>query len=519
MANTLNAQLQAKGKHRPELTPEEAASVFRIGVFIKGRWIAAGGVVSVALLATQVFNVSFPLLPVFIISAVMAVYNLVLFLQARSFITEAGGSPPQGMDVALRRLLKLPRVSSPLIEKVRAAGNIHIALDLVVLTALLHFTGGIENPFIFYFIFPVIIAGILLHYRVVYVLATFAIILATLLVGLEYFGVIPHVHLEGYTPAAIYKQETYILGILVSLAISLYASAYMVTNISGELRKRQREILALKDSGLRVKTKELRDVTKELVKLEKGREQLLSFLAIVSHDLKAPLAAVQSYLQLMVGGFAGEMADKHKHMLNRSSQRITELLKLISDLLDISRIESGHIVQEMEEVSLSQAAKDSVENVRGLAEEKKIRLKVEIPKSLPAITASGLRLKQVITNLLANAIKFTPNNGLIKLRITNTESDTQVEVTDTGDGIGADELPKIFNDFYRSSDVKKAGTGLGLSIAKRIVEAHGGRIWAESPNPEDKLGRGSKFTFILPRSSALNAKEQSGKKTIKMRKP
>jgi len=518
MANKLTAQLQAKGKHRPELTPEEAALIYRLGVFIKGRWIATGGVVIAALLATQVFNISFPLPPVLIICYAMAVYNFLLFLQARSLKAEASSSQ-QGLDVTIRRWLRLPKVTSPLIEKARATGNIHIFLDLVALTALLHFTGGIENPFIFYFVFHVIIAGVLLHYRVAYGLATFAVFLATLLVGLEYFGVIPHVHLEGFTSATIYKQETYILGVLVSLATCLYASAYMVTNISGELRKRQRETVALKDSGLKVKTKELRDATRELVKLEKGREQLLSFLAIVAHDLKAPLSAVQSYLQLMVGGFAGEMADKHKHMLGRSSQRITELLNLISDLLDISRIESGHIVQEMDEISLSQVAQDSVENVRGLAEERKIRLKVEIPKPLHAIMASETRLKQVITNLLANAIKFTPDKGLIKLRITNTGSDTQVEVTDTGDGIGADDLPKIFNDFYRSDDTKKAGTGLGLSIAKRIVEAHGGRIWAESPNPEDKLGRGSKFTFILPKSLALNAKEQSGKKTMKMRKP
>jgi len=511
MANKLNAKLQAKRERRPELTPEEAALVLRISVFIKGRWIAAVGIIITALLATQVFDVNFPLTPIFIICAIIAVYNFVLFLQARSFMAEAGGLPSQGLDVALRRLLRLPSATSPLIERVRVIGNIQIALDLVVLTILLHFTGGIENPFIFYFVFHVIIAGILLHYRVAYALATFAVFLAMLLVGLEYFGVIPHVHLEGFTSATLYKQEVYILGILVSLATCLYASAYMVTNISGELRKRQRETVTLKDSGLRVKTKELRDTTRELVKLEKGREQLLSFLAIVAHDLKAPLSAVQSYLQLMVGGFAGKMSDKHKHMLDRSSQRITELLNLISDLLDISRIESGHIVQEMEEISLSQVAQDSVENVRGLAEERKIGLKMEIPESLPAITASATRLKQVITNLLSNAIKFTPDKGLIKLRITDTGSDTQVEVTDTGDGIGADALPKIFNDFYRSDDTKKAGTGLGLSIAKRIVEAHGGRIWAESPNPEDKLARGSKFTFILPKSIVPNAKKQRGK--------
>ena len=255
MTSKVSAQVPVKRKHPHELTPEEAASISRIGVFIKGRWIAVGGVAIAALLATQVFNVSFPLLPVFIICAFMVAYNIVLILRARTIIAGLGGPPPRGLDVELRRLLRLPKVTSPLIEKIRAAGNIHIALDLVVLTILLHFTGGVENPFIFYFVFHVIIAGILLHYRVAYVLATFAVILATSLVGLEYYGVIPHVHLEGFSSATLYQEGTYILGVLVSLALCLYASAYMVSNISGELRKRQREVVGIRDSGLKEKTK------------------------------------------------------------------------------------------------------------------------------------------------------------------------------------------------------------------------------------------------------------------------
>jgi len=509
-------------EHKPELTPEESALVIRIGVFVAMRWIAIAGVLIASLLAIQVFNISFPLLPVYIICAGMAVYNIVLFLQARSLKAEASGSTPQGLAVSLRRLFTnlglLPKATSPLIEKTRAIGNIHIILDLLTLTVLLHFTGGIENPFIFYFVFHVIIAGILLHYRVVYFVATAAIILVLLLVGLEYSGVIPHVHLEGFTSASLYKQGTYILGVLFALATCLYGSAFMVTHISGELRKRQREVVALKDSGLREKMKELKEANKELAKLEKGRGHLLNFLGIVAHDLKAPLSAVQSYLQLMVGGFAGEMADKQRHMLDRSSQRITELLNLISDLLDISRIEAGQIVSEMEEVSLKSAVEVSVENVRGLAKERKIGLKVEMPKSLPQIKASGIRLQQVITNLLTNAIKFTPDKGAIKLRVADRESDIQMEVMDTGVGIAAEDLPKIFDDFYRSNDREKAGTGLGLSIVKRVVEAHGGRIWAESPNPEDKLARGSKFTFTLPKSLILTTRRRGEKKPVE-RKP
>jgi len=448
------------------------------------RWIAIGCVLVASLLATQVFNIHFSLLPIYIIVAIMAWYNLMLFVQVRDIKAEASGSRPKGMvmplRLPLRRLLMLPKATSPLVAQARAISNLHIFLDLVVLTA--HFTGGIENPFIFYFIFHVIIAGILLHRRVAYVVASAAIFLVLLLVGLEYNGVIPHVHLEGFTFANRYEQGTYALGVLVALATCLYAAAYMVTHLSRELRRQQRELVSLRDSAIREKTKDLREATKELTKLEEGRKHLLRFLGIVAHDLKAPLSAVQSYLQLMTGGFAGEMTDKQKHMLERSSTRITEQLHLISDLLDISRIEAGQMITEFEKVSLSQTVKDSLENVRGLAKEQKIGLKVERPKSLPQIKASGARLQQVMTNLLANAIKFTPEKGVVRLRIST------------------EDLPKIFDDFYRGIEPTKEGTGLGLSIAKRIVEAHGGRIWAESPNPDDESARGSKFTFTLPKN-------------------
>ena len=496
---------------RPELTPEEAALVLRIGVFVKMRWLAIVGVLIASLLATQVFNISFPLLPVYLICAAMTLYNFWFFYQARSLKAEASGSLPQTMAVPLRRLLTIPKATSPLIDKARATGDIHIGIDLVVLTILLHFTGGIENPFIFYFVFHVIISGVLLHYRVAYVVATAAISLVLLLVGLEYSGVIPHVHLEGFASAGLYQQGTYILGILIALATCLYASAYMVTNISGELRKRQREVVALQQKGLREKTKELKEAVKELAKLEEGRKHLLRFLAIASHDLKAPLSAVQSYLQLMIGGFVGEMVERQKHMVERSSQRITELLELISDLLDISRIEGGQIVREMEEVSLSQVVEGSIENVRALAKEKKISLDMEMPRLLPKLRASSARLQQVITNLLTNAIKFTPERGEIKLRVAEREGDIQVEVLDTGDGIAAEDLPNIFNDFYRGGDKEKTGTGLGLSIAKRIIEAHGGKIWAESPNPEDKKARGSKLTFTLTKNLVLANKKRGRK--------
>ena len=205
-------------------------------------------------------------------------------------------------------------------------------------------------------------------------------------------------------------------------------------------------------------------------------------------------------------------------MVERSSKRVTELLALISDLLDVSRIEGGQIVREMEDISLSSVVKESMESVSALASEKGIKLNAEIPASLPELRASGVRLQQVITNLLTNAIKFTPEKGEIKLRVAGREDEIQVAVMDTGAGIDAEDLPKIFDDFYRGSDTEKAGTGLGLAIARRIVEAHGGKIRAESPNPEDKKARGSKFTFTLSRSPSTAGTTEDKKEKVRKEK-
>ncbi len=236
----------------------------------------------------------------------------------------------------------------------------------------------------------------------------------------------------------------------------------------------------------------------ELTKLEEEKTQFLRFLGIAAHDLKAPLAAIQSYIGVMLGGYSGELNEKQRNMLERSSYRITELLNLISDLLDIPRIESGQIVQEMTEISLRQVVRNCLSDQRSLAKEKGLKLKVELPETLPKIRGSNPRLQQVITNLVNNAINYT-SKGTITVRVKEGNKDIEVEVMDTGIGIPPEDLPRMFEDFFRASNVEIKGTGLGLAIARRIVEAHGGRIWVESPCPES--GNGCRFTFTLPKGN------------------
>jgi signal transduction histidine kinase len=360
---------------------------------------------------------------------------------------------------------------------------------------MLHFTGGIENPFIFFFVFHIVLASIGLNYRVVYLLSTIAIVLVIALVGLEYWRVIPHVNLEGFVLATRYRDPSRILAVLAALAFLLYGTTYVTTAVAGELRKRQRQVVELRERLLAEKTGELERASDEIADLEEERSRFLRFIGIAAHDLKAPLTAIQGFLWVMLGGFAGEISDKQKNMLERSTHRIKELLTLISDLLDIPRIETGQIVQEMKDISLRQVIKRSLDTQSSLAKEKGIKLKVEIPEGLPKIKGSASRLQQVFTNLVDNAINYTPE-GSITVRVQERPEDVLVEVMDTGIGIPANDMPRLFEDFFRASNVDVKGTGLGLSISKRIVEAHGGKIWAESPWDGQA---GTKFSLTLPK--------------------
>jgi signal transduction histidine kinase len=391
---------------------------------------------------------------------------------------------------------ELNRIPAELyIPRVRQLIYSNIILDMLTLTVLLHFTGGMENPFVYFFVFHIVLASIGLNYKVVYLLSTTALVMVSLLYGLEAAGVIPHINLQGFVLPERYKDMSRVLVQLVVLAFMLYGTTYMTTGIVRDLRNRQRAV-AQHRQLLAEKISELERASDEIGKLKDERDKFLYFISVAAHDLKAPLTAIQGFLWVILGGFAGEITEKQKNMLERSTHRITELLDLISDLLDIPRIETGQIVQEMKEMSLQQVISNSVDGQRNLAERKGLVLIVDISKGLPKIKGSAPRLQQVVTNLVNNAINYTPK-GTVTVRAQEREDDVLVEVMDIGIGIPSDDMSRLFEDFFRASNVEIKGTGLGLSISRRIIEAHGGKMWAESPY--SGAISGTKLSFTLPR--------------------
>jgi len=229
---------------------------------------------------------------------------------------------------------------------------------------------------------------------------------------------------------------------------------------------------------------------------------LTYFLSIVSHELKRPLAAVENYIQILIGGYAGELSAKQQRLLERSKLRLTDLRNLISDILDFARIQPDQIRADFEWVEPSEIGAEAIEEVRLAADQKEITIRAVGSIQFQPLVAARRRLRQVISNLLANAIKFSPEGSTVTLAAHDNPEALVIEISDKGIGIPEEDQANIFEDFFRASNASEfGGAGLGLSIAKKIVDAHEGSIEIHSPyQPETS---GTKFTITLPRTLNL----------------
>ena len=231
---------------------------------------------------------------------------------------------------------------------------------------------------------------------------------------------------------------------------------------------------------------------------EKEIDQMKSdFISLVSHELRTPLTSIIGFVSFILDGKAGAINDRQRNSLARVQRQSKRLAALINDLLDISRIESGRIQMNQKTISLLEIVTQRLEEIRPQADEKSIQLDLTASESVPDILGDEARMGQVFTNLIGNAIKFTPNNGEVNVKVEADGNLLHVEVIDTGPGIPPEERQKIFDKFYQLSDIstrQQGGSGLGLSISKSIVEAHGGKLWIDDGNQ----GKGSNFQFVLP---------------------
>jgi signal transduction histidine kinase len=241
-----------------------------------------------------------------------------------------------------------------------------------------------------------------------------------------------------------------------------------------------------------------------LTQLSADRDRLRELIADISHELRTPIAALRTFTELQRDGEVDPAT--RAEFLERSAEQISRLEWLSTNLLDLSRIDAGIFPLDIRDDDLREPIRAAVEAHAPLAEQRSISLAAEVPGTPVRLRFDRERLVQLLGNLLGNALKFTPVGGEVVLRLVDEPRGPIVEVRDTGPGIPADELPRIFDRFYRGTnvgDARAGGSGLGLAIARSIAEMHGGRIEVESAP-----GAGSAFRLLLPRHVGAAAKDQ-----------
>ncbi len=266
-----------------------------------------------------------------------------------------------------------------------------------------------------------------------------------------------------------------------------------VLNREGGFTTEDQDVLTMLGSqaAIAIANALLYERTKELDRLKS------EFVAVVSHEVRTPLTSIKGSLELLGDDRFHRLPDPQKELLGICQANTERLITLINDILDFSKLEASKLPMTMEVVDLHHVLSEAVENIRSLAGMRKVEIDLRVDGTAGAVDADSMRIGQVITNLLGNAIKFSPDGGHVEIFASGDESLVTVSIKDYGRGIAPRDLNRLFQRFAQldSSTTRKAGgTGLGLVISKGIVEQHGGRIWVESA-----LDHGSTFSFSLPR--------------------
>ncbi len=431
---------------------------------IKLRWAAIAVLGIGTFFAARVMHVSLPENKLYFITGILFFYNFILFDYIKYLTWE-------GKELTTKTINRILMFQ--------------ISADLFILTAILHFSGGIENPFCFFFVFHMIIASIICSKLTSYIQASVAIVLFSLIVLLEYFGILYHYELTGFAAHRLYKDFTFVSGTLFVFSCTLVLVVYMTTSIVEQLREQE--------EGVEQANKMLSE--KDNIKNE--------YVLRLTHDIKGHLAAIESCINLVHNEMVGPLNEKQKDLVGRAYRRTLKAMSFITALLKITRLNlSGKLEKEL--VHFNRVISSAITVVQNRANQKNIKLSYEGTETVYDISGEQVLIEETLTNLLFNAIRYTPAGGSIVLTIKDKLSEYLVQIKDTGIGIPKGEEEKIFEEFYRAPNARKVerdGTGLGLSFAKQVVEKHGGKIWAEN-NPDG----GATFSFTLPKPQVTQAK-------------
>ncbi len=433
----------------PPLMSIEAST--RIDWFIRLRWLAVVGVLAFAAFGRILLQLQFAVMPFVFVAVLIALYNTgFLLLVRRTRLVDKWGD---------------------------GFASIQVGVDILVLTVLMHLGGGIENPFVSYYLFHTIIAAILLPWQKVCIQVLLASVCIAGLAIAELTGVLAHRNIEGFLPVEFYSDWKFVVVAVFSIITTLFVSAFLAASITQRLHKREKQLSQA-----------------NIILAEQDRMKS-RYVMRVAHDLAEPAGMITSCLRLVTQGLTGPIPEKAMDMVQRAQRKSEYLGQLVKDLLSLSRIKAAREIPKTE-VKLSEVIGQVFEELQPHVLEKKLVLEQKLPAALPAIYGNAEAIHELLGNLVANAVKYTLVDGRVEVSASNTDDKILVKVQDNGVGIPVEAVEHIFEEFYRADNVKAEaieGTGLGLSIVKQILDTHSGEIWVESE--QDK---GTTFSFTLP---------------------
>jgi signal transduction histidine kinase len=425
----------------------------------KLRWLAIAGVF-ISIISTKLISLNLPYFELLTLAGILIVHNIIFHFLYKL-------EEPKPENKKLRRLKNLVLFQ--------------IIIDLLLLTLLIHFSGGIENPFMFFYPFHIVISSILFSRKTSRRIAIFSILLLSLLAISEFFKLVPHYSV--YPHFQYYNDALCMVAILMIFALSAIIIVHLTGTIASRLYEQERENIKT-NHDLFIANKELQ--RKDQIKNE--------YVLRVTHDIKGHLAAIQTNLAVLAKGYAGEIEEKQAPYINAAYNRTISLTEFVLDLLKLTQMRLSNNI-ENHRFSISQSVQKVCSSISPMTKEKNLYFNWLIDIDL-FITGDQFSVEEAVANLLLNAVKYTPPQGSIMVEVHQKENNIIIEIIDTGQGIPENEIGNIFNEFFRASNAKDAeGTGLGLSLVKQIIDQQKGEIKVSST-----LGKGTTFSIFLPAS-------------------
>jgi len=421
---------------------------------IKIRWIVGFFTFVVVLTGNLIFSASFNYIYLYITTILIYLFNFLYLIDIKNNVSKR-------KEYASEKYIKR---------------NIQfqIAIDFVLLTIMLHFSGGIENPCIIFYIFHMIIGSIILNRRGAYSLTILAVFLFISLSVTEYFGVVKHYTLNQYITTLISSDPAYLFFSLGIFVLTSFSVVFIAVTLSGQLGQAKLKLGVL---------------NKNLLEKDKIKDE---FVQRVSHDIKGDLATITNCLTIVEKQIVGPVSSQNEEFIEKALKRTNKLTLFVNDLLKLTKMRLDNRF-DTTVFSITEVINNVVNQITPFAESNSIQLKWEMPNVEAFMAGIKVSIEEVFFNLIHNAIKYTPSGGKVNVELKKINNKINVVIADTGCGISENDLPYIFDEFFRAENTKHIeGTGLGLSLVKGIIERHNGSIVVKSQEFS-----GSEFTITL----------------------